>query len=143
MNRSLSHEHTPPSVTQSANSTELTIGGTIVFTFAISNPGTAPLARAVLRDMLPAELSFAENSVTVGGAAAPGVDPESGIPVGPVAPKASVSVLFAAIAVREPQNLIAVNLADLSFEFVAEDGLTVPGTAQSNPITLMINEEEE
>lgn len=133
----------PPTIFKSANVTEVLVGGTVIFTVVVSNPGTTPFDKAVLRDSLPEGLSFAADSVTVGGRPVPGVDPATGIPLGFIAAKSSVAVAFEARAIREPHQLIAVNTANLSFEYVAPNGQRVPGIVQSNPVSVLINEEEE
>ncbi|MBM7567101.1 DUF7507 domain-containing protein [Paenibacillus sacheonensis] len=133
----------PPTIVKSANVTEALVGSKVVFTVAVSNPGSTPFDRATLHDILPEGLEFVPGSVTVGGSPVPTANPAIGIPAGFIAPKTSVSVKFEATAVREPHNLLAVNTASLTFEYVAPNGQRVPGVVQSNPVTILINEEEE
>ncbi|QHW31828.1 DUF11 domain-containing protein [Paenibacillus rhizovicinus] len=133
----------PPTIVKSASVTEVLVGGTVTFAVNVTNPGNTPFDKAVLHDSLPEGLSFVDNSVTVAGRPVPGANPASGIPIGFIGANSSVTVAFEAKAIREPHNLIAVNTANMTFEYVAPNGQRVPGVVQSNPVTVLINEEEE
>lgn len=133
----------PPTINKSVNVSEVLVGGTVAFSVTVTNPGNTAFDRAVLTDLLPEGLAFVPGSVKVGGVSAPSANPASGVPIGFIAAKGSAVVSFEATAVREPQNLIAVNTASLAFVYVAPNGQLVPGVVQSNPVSVLINEEEE
>ncbi|MNF87887.1 hypothetical protein D3C84_703650 [compost metagenome] len=133
----------PPSIVKSANVGEVFVGGTVTYTVNITNPGTTAFDNAVLRDAVPNGLQFVPNSLIVRGTTVPGGNPAQGVALGLIPPKTSVTVTFSAIAVREPDNPVTVNSASLSFEYVAPDGRRIPSVAVSNPVSVIIQEDEE
>ncbi|EFM10506.1 conserved repeat domain protein [Paenibacillus curdlanolyticus YK9] len=133
----------PPSIVKSVSANEVFVGGAVTYTVDISNPGTTPFDRVVLQDIVPNGLSFIDGTLTVGGAVVPGANPARGVSLGSIGPKNNVRVTFAARAVREPENPHTVNTSSITFDYVAPDGRRVPSAAQSNPVTVLILEEEE
>jgi uncharacterized repeat protein (TIGR01451 family) len=133
----------PPTVVKTASVSEVFVGGTVTFTITVSNPGTTPFDKVVLTDNLPAGLSLVPGSVTVRGAASPGSDPALGVLIGLIAAQSSAQVSFTARADREPEIPLVVNSASIVFEYVAPNGERVPGIAKSNPVNVLISEDEE
>lgn len=126
-------------VTKSANVTGALVGDTIRYTVTTTNTGTANATDTIVTDTLPAGLAFVAGSVTVGGVARPTNDITAGVPVGTLAPGASISVAYSARVVSMPSTQLLVNTANVSFNFQSVAGGPVtPATIPSNAVTLPV-----
>ncbi|WP_141500044.1 beta strand repeat-containing protein [Paenibacillus luteus] len=132
-----------PTLTKSANTSEIEVGQTLAFTIVVQNPSTLSLSDVVLTDLLPAGLVLEAGSVTIDGVAFPAINPTAGIALGTLAAKASTTVKFRATAVSEPDSQIFVNQAGLAFRFAFPDGRVLSGSATSNPVTINVIDNEE
>jgi len=132
-----------PRVVKEVNSSEVEVGGSLIFTLIVQNPSVLPIHNVVLTDVLPAGLVFESNSVTLNGASLSGVNPVSGIPIGTIASQASATVKFRATAAFEPENMQFVNQVSIQFQFTFPDGRALSGSAVSNLVTITVTEHEE
>ncbi|WP_274649655.1 DUF7507 domain-containing protein [Paenibacillus humicola] len=127
-------------VLKSASTANATVGDTIAYFFQLSNAGNIA-AQVTLFDNIPTGTEFVPNSVIINGVPQPGTDPVTGIPVGLVAPGASVSVLVTlqvtVDALPSPQQL--VNRATANFTFTPPDGAARTGSVQSNSLVIPVS----
>ncbi|MGO4108755.1 DUF7507 domain-containing protein [Paenibacillus sp. YAF4_2] len=133
----------PPTVTKSVNVSEVFVGDSVIFTLIVNNPEFTMLSNAVLQDIVPAGLSFIPGSVTIDGVSSSVANPATGIPLGSIGGFQTIRVTFAAQAVFEPENPLTVNRASLAFNYVSPSGALIPGTVQSDPVTVLISDHEE
>lgn len=132
-----------PTVTKSVNVSEVFVGDSVIFTLVVNNPEFTTLSNAVLQDIVPAGLSFIPGSVNIDGVSSSGANPAIGIPLGSIGGFQTIRVTFAAQAVFEPENPLTVNRASLAFTYVSPGGALIPGTVQSDPVTVLISDHEE
>ncbi len=120
---------------KSAGVPTATVGDTLNYTIVVSNTGNYAAA-ATVTDTIPTGTSFVPNSVIVGGIPRAGASPVTGIPVGPVAPGASVSVTFSVLIETLPTPQQLLNQATVSYQFTLPDGRPFSGTILSNTVTV-------
>ncbi|MCZ8518554.1 DUF7507 domain-containing protein [Paenibacillus caseinilyticus] len=127
-------------VTKSANTSNATVGDTVVYFFSVTNTGNLP-ANVTLTDSIPSGTAFIPNSVVIDGAPRPGADPTQGIPLGSVAAGETVlvrvSLEVTVDALPSPQQL--VNSGFASFTFATPAGRAGTGTAASNILTIPVS----
>jgi large repetitive protein len=126
------------SLVKTADTNNASVGGTIVYTVAVSNTGNVT-AQVAMTDIIPAGTTFIPNSVVVSGMPVAGADPATGIPVGPVAPGATVIVTFSVLVTSLPTPQQLSNQASASYTFVPPDGRTLTGSALSNIVTFPVS----
>ncbi|QJC53441.1 DUF11 domain-containing protein [Paenibacillus albicereus] len=119
------------------------VGGSVRFELAVLNPNPQPIDHVFVYDSLPAGLGFVPGSLTVSGAALPAEVTPSRIPVGTVPAGSSVIVAFQALALFAPPNPVVVNSASSGYEILVPGGGRLPRVALSNPVQVLIEEEEE
>ncbi|QHW34647.1 DUF11 domain-containing protein [Paenibacillus rhizovicinus] len=125
-------------VAKSANTTNASVGQTVVYTFAVSNTGNYA-ALATLTDTIAPQVSFVPNSVIVNGAPQPGTDPVTGIPVGVVFPGATSTVTFSVVINSLPPGQQLSNQATAAFAYTLPDGRTLNGSALSNTLSFPVS----
>jgi uncharacterized repeat protein (TIGR01451 family) len=141
---SFSNETTTPvyqailAAEKAASDTNTTVGNTEVFTVTIRNTGNVA-ANATLTDPMPEGVAFVPNSVLANGLPLPGASPESGIPLGQLAPGASTTVSFSIVVDAVPPAQTIVNRATVDFSFATPGGRTVTGSTLSNTVTLQVS----
>lgn len=126
------------SMVKSANTTNATVGDSIVYTMDVSNTGNLS-GNLILLDSIPAGTTFIENSVNVGGNPQPGSSPVTGIAVGIIAPGATTRVTFGVVITSLPTPQQISNQSDATYTFVTEDGRQLSGTAISNSVTFPVS----
>ncbi|WP_083681674.1 DUF11 domain-containing protein [Paenibacillus sp. FSL A5-0031] len=122
--------------TKSGNTSNATIGDTVVYTIAIQNTGNYP-GNVTLTDTIPAGTSLVQNSVIVNGQLVPGADPAAGISLGSVTTTASVT--FSVVINALPQNQQLVNQASATYSFLLPDGRTLGGSFSTNALSIPVS----
>ncbi|MEO3944660.1 hypothetical protein [Gorillibacterium sp. CAU 1737] len=123
-------------VTKSANVTGSLVGDTIRYTVTVTNTGTANATDMIVTDSLPTGLTFVSGSVTVAGVSRPTGDITAGVPVGTLAPGASITVAYSARVTSMPGTQLLVNTANASFNFQSVAGGPItPAVIPSNGVT--------
>lgn len=125
-------------LTKSASTNNATIGDAIIYTIDVANTGNLT-GTVTLFDAISPATTFTTNSVTVGGSPRPGVSPASGIPVGDVAPGATVRVTFEVVITSLPTPQQISNQANATYTFTPPDGRLLTGSATSNTITFPVS----
>ncbi|WP_028551517.1 DUF7507 domain-containing protein [Paenibacillus sp. UNC451MF] len=125
-------------LTKSANTSNATIGDTVIYTVNVNNSGNLP-AVVTLTDSIPAGTTFSPNSVIVGGVPQPGSSPVTGILVGSVAPGANVIITFAVVVTSLPTPQQLSNQAFSTYTYTTPDGRDLNGSAVSNIVTLQVS----
>lgn len=111
------------------------VGNTFTYTVSIRNTGNIA-AMLNLTDLLPPEAVFAANSVQIGGIPLPGYQPDTGIPVGPLAGGDAVDVSFVVQVPSLPPSQQLVNQAAAAYRYTLPDGRELTGSAGSAPLTV-------
>ncbi|MEC0177240.1 DUF11 domain-containing protein [Paenibacillus favisporus] len=68
------------------------IGDILFYELLVTNQGSVPLSQAVIFITLPPGLTFVQGSVVINDVLYPDVQPENGIPIGTIAPGASIRI---------------------------------------------------
>ncbi|PHD45525.1 cell surface protein [Bacillus toyonensis] len=105
---------------KSVDQTLVTLGDTITYTTFFTNTGNTSATNITLTDLIPNGTTFITDSVTIGGITQIGLNPNTGITIGSIAPNSSISIAFQVTATSTPvQNPIA-NSATASYTFIAD-----------------------
>ncbi|WP_390581347.1 hypothetical protein [Paenibacillus illinoisensis] len=127
-------------VTKTANTSNATIGDTIVYSFSINNSGNLA-ANLTLTDNIPDGAVLLPNSVLIDGVPQPGANPETGIVVGTIPPGGSVNVTVTLEVTVDslPQNQRLTNQAVANYTFSPPDGRQLTGTVSSNVLVIPVS----
>ncbi|WP_336780230.1 DUF7507 domain-containing protein [Paenibacillus illinoisensis] len=127
-------------VTKTANTSNATIGDTIVYSFSINNSGNLA-ANLTLTDDIPDGAVLLPNSVLIDGVPQPGANPEAGIVVGTIPPGGSVNVTVTLEVTVDtlPQNQQLINQAVANYTFSPPDGRQLTGTVSSNVLVIPVS----
>ncbi|WP_328803913.1 beta strand repeat-containing protein [Paenibacillus glycinis] len=117
-------------VVKSTPSTDAVIGDIVTYSSLVTNVSIATVTSVVLSDIVPAGTTFVPGTVVVGGIPQPSADPATGIPVGTIAPSASVTVSFNVTVNSLPGSGLISNQSKVSFT----SGV-FSGTSTSNTVT--------
>ncbi|PHF55864.1 cell surface protein [Bacillus toyonensis] len=105
---------------KSVDQTLVTLGDTITYTTLLTNTGNTSATNITFTDLIPNGTTFITDSVTIGGITQIGLNPNTGITIGSIAPNSSISIAFQVTATSTPvQNPIA-NSATASYTFIAD-----------------------
>lgn len=115
-------------VSKAASETEAAVGDEITYTIVVTNSGVESVSQVIVSDPIPTGTIFETGSVLIGGVAAPNANPANGIPVGSIAPNASVTVSFKVIVVTLPSPAQLSNRAAVSFTSGAFTGSSFSST---------------
>ncbi|MDU3870206.1 MAG: cell surface protein, partial [Bacillus paranthracis] len=100
---------------KSVDQTIVTLGDTITYTTLLTNIGNTNATNITFTDLIPNGTTFITDSVTIGGITQIGLNPNTGITIGSIAPNSSISIAFQVTATSTPaQNPIA-NSATASY----------------------------
>ncbi|PEM44834.1 RICIN domain-containing protein [Bacillus toyonensis] len=119
------------------------VGEILTYTLLIENSGMTEAQKTILKDILPPELKFVENSLQVDGVSIPGGDPTKGVDIGSISIEGPTEVIFQALVLKVPPDNQAVNKATVVYDFQSAPGLPVStGTANSNDAVTVIRKVE-
>ncbi|MFC5406178.1 DUF7507 domain-containing protein [Cohnella soli] len=130
----------PLTVTKRTDSDFVFVGDKIRFMITIANTSTIEAINAVLTDPLQAGTQFVPGSVIAGGTHVPSANPESGIPLGNIAPGHTIQVVFQTKQIALPSNETLHNQAAVSFQPVHS---IQRFTVHSNIVTINVEEHAE
>lgn len=105
---------------KSVDQTLVTLGDTITYTTLLTNTGNTNATNITFTDLIPDGTTFITDSVIIDGITQIGLNPNTGITIGSIAPNKSISIAFQVTATSTPvQNPIA-NSATASYTFIAD-----------------------
>ncbi|WP_305454945.1 DUF11 domain-containing protein [Bacillus mycoides] len=105
---------------KSVDQTLVTLGDTITYTTILKNSGNTNATNITFTDLIPDGTTFITDSITIDGITQIGLNPNTGITIGLIAPNSSISIAFQVTATSTPvQNPIA-NSATASYTFIAD-----------------------
>ena len=105
---------------KSVDQTLVTLGDPITYTTILTNSGNTNATNITFTDLIPDGTTFITDSVTINGITQIGLNPNTGITIGSIAPNSSISIAFQVTATSTPvQNPIA-NSATASYTFIAD-----------------------
>ncbi|MEJ9222075.1 hypothetical protein P4H46_28205 [Paenibacillus glucanolyticus] len=114
------------------------VGDTVPYNIIVSNTGTASADSTVIVDPLPNNTVFVPGSVTINGVPS-GADPSVGIPIGSLAPGASVFITFSVTIVSLPPNGLVCNQATINFQYQSvAGGPILTGSIPSDDICVQV-----
>lgn len=108
--------------TKTADVATAPVGSKVTFTITIFNGGVAP-ADVVVLDLLPSNVAFIPNSVTINGNSVPCINIEQGILLSPVNPGQGIALGFKALILGMPPGGVILNEGNL---VVAPPGTFLP-----------------
>ncbi|MEG7956353.1 DUF11 domain-containing protein, partial [Bacillus mobilis] len=125
---------------KSVDQTLVTLGDTITYTTILTNSGNTNATNITFTDLIPDGTTFITDSVTIDGITQIGLNPNTGITIGLIAPNSSISIAFQVTATSTPaQNPIA-NSATASYTFIADPNAPIVSrTVTSNTVFTTIN----
>ncbi|PFR40458.1 beta strand repeat-containing protein [Bacillus thuringiensis] len=125
---------------KSVDQTIVTLGDTITYTTILTNNGNTNATNITFTDLIPDGTTFIPNSVTINGSTHIGLDPNTGITIGSIAPNNSISIAFQVTATSTPvQNPIA-NSASASYTFITDPNAPIVSrNVTSNTVFTTIN----
>lgn len=128
----------PITIVKTGNPSETDLGDNVTYTITVSNNGTIA-ANIIVIDPIPPEALFTPGSLTVNGVIISS-DPVSGIPLGLVAPGASVIITFDVTVQTFPANNQIINTALANYSLTLPDGRVISGTVDSDPVITFITD---
>ncbi|WP_242214212.1 DUF11 domain-containing protein [Bacillus cereus group sp. BfR-BA-01383] len=125
---------------KSVDQTLVTLGDTITYTTSVTNNGNTNATNITFTDLIPDGTTFITDSVTIDGITQIGLNPNTGITIGSIAPNSSISIAFQVIATATPvQNPIA-NSAAASYTFITDPNAPIVSrNVTSNTVFTTIN----
>ncbi len=105
----------PNTFIKTANVNSVQLGDFITYTLTFRNNGTIPANNVLITDVLPSEVTFYPNSVTLNGVPHPEIIPNIGITIGTVNPGESVVVQFIVQVTAEPRDGLIRNTARIRY----------------------------
>ncbi|WP_241668003.1 DUF11 domain-containing protein, partial [Bacillus cereus] len=113
---------------------------TITYTTILTNNGNTNATNITFTDLIPDGTTFITDSVTIDGITQIGLNPNTGITIGAIAPNSSISIAFQVTATSTPvQNPIA-NSASASYTFIADPNAPIVSrNVTSNTVFTTIN----
>ncbi|MBJ8186439.1 DUF11 domain-containing protein [Bacillus cereus] len=122
---------------KSVDQTLVTLGDTITYTTVLTNSGNTNATNITFTDL---STTFITDSVTIDGITQIGLNPNTGITIGAIAPNNSISIAFQVTATSTPvQNPIA-NSASASYTFIADPNAPIVSrSTTSNTVFTTIN----
>ncbi|MGG1147351.1 DUF7507 domain-containing protein [Bacillus wiedmannii] len=125
---------------KSVDQTLVTLGDTITYTTILTNSGNTNATNITFTDLIPDGTTFIADSVTIDGITQIGLNPNTGITIGAIAPNSSIAIAFQVTATSTPvQNPIA-NSASSSYTFIADPNAPIVSrNVTSNTVFTTIN----
>ncbi len=123
------------SIVKSSTTTNTTIGDIVPYSVSVTNTGIAPITNTVFTDPIAPGSSFVPGSVKINMVSSPASIPSSGIPLGPIAPGATITVTFNVQVESLPTSGSLINQSSATFTSGA-----FSGTAFSNTSVIAVNQ---
>ncbi|KEK23075.1 DUF11 domain-containing protein [Bacillus gaemokensis] len=115
------------------------VGDELTYTIFVENSGLVEAQNAIFKDILPDELEFVPNSLTIDGQVKPGEDLAKGINIGSVSIEGPVEIIFKVKVIAVPPDGKVVNTGTLDYEFQSAAGLPLTsGSSSSNEANTII-----
>ncbi|MCU5463109.1 cell surface protein, partial [Bacillus cereus] len=125
---------------KSVDQTLVTLGDTITYTTILTNSGNTNATNITFTDLIPDGTTFITDSVTIDGITQIGLNPNTGITIGLIAPNSSISIAFQVTATSTPVQNPIVNSATASYTFIADPNAPIVSrNVTSNTVFTTIN----
>ncbi|GMR65363.1 hypothetical protein BAC7755_20330 [Bacillus sp. MN7755] len=125
---------------KSVDQTLVTLGDTITYTTILTNSGNTNATDITFTDLIPDGTTFITDSVTIDGITQIGLNPNTGITIGSIAPNSSISIAFQVTATSTPVQNPITNTATASYTFIADPNAPIVSrTVTSNTVFTTIN----
>lgn len=93
------------------------LGDTLNFTITINNEGNVPAQHVFFKDILDNNISFVADSVYINGEQKIGFNPNTGFNLNDITGGSKVTVAFAAVILKRPDNNIIYNYASINYDY--------------------------
>lgn len=125
---------------KTASTSNATVGDTVTYFLNLTNTGNLP-GLVTLTDDLPEGAVLVPNSVLINGVPQPGVNPETGIPLGNVAPGANINITVTLQIVIDtlPDLQQLINQATGTYTYIPPDGRLLSGSFNSNALVIPVS----
>ncbi|HDR7625053.1 TPA: DUF11 domain-containing protein [Bacillus mycoides] len=115
------------------------VGDELTYTILVENSGLVEAQNSIFKDILPDELEFVQNSLTIDGQAKPGENPAKGVNIGSVSIEGPVEIIFKVKVIAVPTDGKVTNTGKLDYEFQSAAGLPLTsGSSSSNEVNTII-----
>ena len=91
---------------KSVDQTLVTLGDAITYTTILTNSGNTNATNITFTDLIPDGTTFITDSVTIDGITQIGLNPNTGITIGAIAPNSSISIAFQVTATSTPPKIL-------------------------------------
>ncbi|MBN1040378.1 DUF11 domain-containing protein, partial [Clostridium botulinum] len=126
--------------TKSVDKAFAKVNDVLTYTLSIINTGNATANNVVITDQIPAGTALVSNSVIVNGVSRPGVNPQTGISLGNIAPGGTSAIVFKVTVTTIPTINPIPNAATANFTFIKDPTQPpVNGVANTNTVFTEIN----
>ncbi|HDX9570359.1 TPA: DUF11 domain-containing protein, partial [Bacillus thuringiensis] len=125
---------------KSVDQTLVTLGDTITYTTLLTNSGNTNATNISFTDPIPDGTTFVSDSVTINGITQLGLNPNTGITIGSIAPNSSIAIAFQVTATSTPVQNPIENSASASYTFIADPNAPIVSrNVTSNTVFTTIN----
>lgn len=126
---------------KSVNKAYSDVGDSLIYTIVLNNTGNTTATSVTVNDTIPSGTTFVANSVTINGATQTGVNPQTGINVGNLAPSKVTTITFQVTVNTIPNINPIPNNALVGYKYTSDPSVPNGQSASnlSNTVNTQVN----